>query len=239
MWLWDKGTNCLHIFLLFVNYSVPDLMFRIIMYSISLLITGGLNLFSLTWHSDVEFENYSCILYVDMWILVSPMSEDAVYIVVKLCNTRDPLIWSICQVDISASLIFGVVGCWVLDFEIFSCHEYFFGLVFFFLALDIFWPFGSEWAFDFFFFFLSIFFLLPQCKIIRPLWYIGRLILAEEFNCMYRPQTYMNDCILITLFAGTNYSNTHCKLKIFCVFECLKPFFAPPISLVYSNAPAM
>ena len=88
-------------------------MFRIIMYSISLLITGGLNLFSLTWHSDVEFENYSCILYVDMWILVSPMSEDAVYIVVKLCNTRDPLIWSICQVDISASLIFW--GCWVLS----------------------------------------------------------------------------------------------------------------------------
>ena len=65
------------------------------MYSISLLITGGLNLFSLTWHSDVEFENYSCMMYVDMLILVSPMSEDAVYIVVKLCNARDPLIWSL------------------------------------------------------------------------------------------------------------------------------------------------
>ena len=49
----------------------------------------------------------------------------------------------------------------------------------------------------------------------------------------------MSDCILKTLFAGTIYSNTHCKLKIFCIFECLKPFFAPPISLVYSNAPAM
>ena len=118
----------------------------------------------------------------------------------------------------------------------FASWNFFLDLYIFFLALvKFFLDFGSEWAFDFF----PIFFFLPQCKIIRPLWYIGRLILAEEFNCMYRPQTYMNDCILITLFAGTNYSNTHCKLKIFCVFECLKPFFAPPISLVYSNAPAM
>ena len=174
-----------------------------------------------------------------MWILVSPMSVDAVYIVVKLCNTRDPLIWSICQVDISASLIFW--GCWVLSdglWNIFASWNFFFWTcIFFSLALEIFLTFWF-WV-GFWFFFFNFFFLLPQCKIIRPLWYIGRLILAEEFNCMYRPQTYMSDCILKTLFAGTIYSNTHCKLMIFCIFECLKPFFAPPISLVYSNAPAM
>ena len=134
MWLWDKGTNCLHIFLLFVNYSVPDLMFRIIMYSISLLITGGLNLFSLTWHSDVEFENYSCILYVDMWILVSPMSEDAVYIVVKLYNARDPLIWSILSGWYKCFPHFlGLLGveCWTLK-KHFRVMEIFFWTCIFF-----------------------------------------------------------------------------------------------------------
>ena len=77
------------------------------------------------------------------------------------------------------------------------------------------------------------------CKINRPLLYIGRLILAEEFNCVYRPQTYIHDCILVTLSVGICSSFSHCKLMIFCIFECLKPFFAPPISLVYSNAPTM
>ena len=198
-------------------------MFRIIMYSISLLITGGLNLFSLTWHSDVEFENYSCILYVDMWILVSPMSEDAVYIVVKLCDARDPLIWSI-------------LSGW------YKCFPHFLGLlgvewwtlknvhVMEFFLTCIFFPWRSRF-FDllvlggllifFQFFFL---FLLPRCKIIRPLLYIGRLILAEEFNCVYRPQTYIHDCILVTLSVGICSSFSHCKLKIFYIFEYLKPF---------------
>ena len=107
---------------------------------------------------------------------------------------------------------FGVVGCWVMDFEIFSRHgeKFFWTCIFFSWRLNFFLTFWFWGGLLIFFFF----FLLPQCKIIRPLWYIGRLILAEEFNCMYRPQTYMNDCILITLFAGPNYSNTHCKLKI-------------------------
>ena len=104
---------------------------------------------------------------------------------------------------------------------------FFLDLYIFFLALvKFFWTLVLSGLLIFFHFF----FLLPQCKIIRPLWYIGRLILAEEFNCMYRPQTYMSDCILKTLFAGTIYSNTHCKLKIFYILEYLKLFFAPPFS---------